>query len=124
MAEPMTTTISGWFEEHGDFPENLPRNVEEGLDIVPFTEEDAPDVDLPEGYRWANEDECEVDCGDGTIPGSMMVTRTFDSQGNEYTHGEASLAVPIGTDLDYEPCCYASTMHFGQGDHEWGCPNY
>lgn len=41
MAEPMTTTISGWFEENGDFPENLedPRSLDEVLgdetDVIP-----------------------------------------------------------------------------------------
>lgn len=45
MAEPMTTTISGWFEEHGDFPENyveehafVPGNGEDQFtDVCQFT---------------------------------------------------------------------------------------
>lgn len=104
------------------FPENLedPRSLMEVLGA----EEDAipADIDLPEGYRWATGDETEM--GGMEIPGAMMVTRTFDSTGKRYGHGEADLAVPVATDLDFEPCCYGSTMHFGTGDHEWGCPNY
>lgn len=87
-----------------------------------FEGEDPGDVDLPEGYRWATADETER--GGMDIPGAMMVTRTFDSTGRRYTEGEADLAVPEATDLDYEPCCRAYTQRLGGGDHEWGCPNY
>lgn len=98
-------TISSFFEAEGDFEENLQE-----------------DIDLPDGYRWAT-GELETEAG-MEIPGAMTVTRTFDSTGKRYTEGEADLAVPVGTDLDYEPCCYNSTRNFGTGDHEWGCPNY
>lgn len=46
------------------------------------------DVDLPQGYRWAEGD--EIYRADG-----ILVTRTFDSRGNEYAHGEADIAVPL-----------------------------
>jgi hypothetical protein len=103
-------TVSSWFEENGDFPEN----------IEPDEEQD--DIDLPVGYRWATADETET--GGMDIPGAMLVTLTFDSTGKRYEQGEADLAVPVGTDLDFEPCCYNSTRNFGTGEHEWGCPNY
>jgi hypothetical protein len=103
-------TLSAFFEAEGDFPENL--QDEEG------------EVDLPPGYRWATADETEQDGGRMEIPGAMMVTRTFDSFGKRYTQHEADLAVPVATDLDFEPCCYNSTRNFGTGEHEWGCPNY
>jgi hypothetical protein len=109
MASPYPT-VSSWFEENEDFPENI--------DPV----ED--DIDLPVGYRWATGEETEMDGGRMEIPGAMLVTRTFDSTGKRYEQGEADLAVPVGTDLDFEPCCYNSTRNFGTGEHEWGCPNY
>lgn len=97
--------------------------VDEHADeIAKVFEDDEDDVDLPPGYRWATADETEM--GGTEIPGAMMVTRTFDSTGKRYEHGEADLAVPVATDLDYEPCCYNSFRNFGTGEHEWGCPNY
>lgn len=48
--------------------------------------------DLPEGYRWASEDECE---GWENVSGIISVPRTFDSNGVPYTHDEADLAVPL-----------------------------
>lgn len=85
-------------------------------------EEPHDDIDLPVGYRWATAEETEM--GGMDIPGAMLVTRTFDSTGKRYTEGEADLAVPVATDIDFEPCCRAYTQRLGGGDHEWGCPNY
>lgn len=46
------------------------------------------DADLPVGYRWAAEHEMDRD-------DAIVVSRTVDSQGVAYTHGEADIAVPI-----------------------------
>ena len=77
-------TVSSWFEENGDFPENIDPTVDEPV--------------------------CEV-CGEPNPD------RTKDQHGTLMC--ESCL-----DDACFEPCCYASTMHFGTGDHEWGCPNY
>jgi len=49
--------------------------------------------DLPQGYRWATEDEAELACM-GLLPQAIMVKRTHDSQGNRYAQDEADMAVP------------------------------
>lgn len=51
------------------------------------------DHDLPKGYRWANEYECER-IGAGEDLNEIVVPRTVDSSGQPYTQGEADLAVP------------------------------
>lgn len=43
--------------------------------------------DLPEGYRWANEDELDM-------TGAILVKRTTDINGVKYTQDEADIAVP------------------------------
>jgi hypothetical protein len=51
--------------------------------------------DLPKGYRWANEDECEAYAkATSSVPGVIVVKRTFDCNGIPYTQDEADLAVP------------------------------
>jgi hypothetical protein len=45
--------------------------------------------DLPVGYRWATAEETEAN-----LPYAIVVKRTFDSAGNEYTQDEADVAVP------------------------------
>lgn len=49
--------------------------------------------DLPVGYRWATAEETEANQGAG-VEGAILVRRTFDAAGNEYTQDEADLAVP------------------------------
>jgi len=49
--------------------------------------------DLPTGYRWADEDECDAIVHDPSLP-HIVVPRTFDSTGKPYTEGEADIAVP------------------------------
>jgi hypothetical protein len=53
--------------------------------------------DLPVGYRWATEDECEryARAGETALPDAITVPRTFDSSGKLYTQDEADLAVPL-----------------------------
>ncbi len=46
-------------------------------------------TDLPEGYRWADEEDL-ADLPDGWID----VPRTVDSNGVPYTQGESDIAVP------------------------------
>ncbi len=53
------------------------------------------DKDLPEGYRWANEEECER-WSFGTLDmEAIVVPRTVDASGKPYTQDEADLAVPL-----------------------------
>jgi hypothetical protein len=49
--------------------------------------------DLPGGYRWATERECE-EFARGERYDLIVVKRTFDSNGTPYTQDEADLAVP------------------------------
>jgi hypothetical protein len=51
----------------------------------------ATNTDLPAGYRWATEEECE---DWENVPGIISVPRTADINGVPYTQGEADLAVP------------------------------
>jgi hypothetical protein len=44
-------------------------------------------TDLPEGYRWANEDELDM-------TGAILVKRTMNVNGVIYTQNEADIAVP------------------------------
>lgn len=52
------------------------------------------DNDLPSGYRWATEEECEL-IATGIDLAHIVVPRSHDSIGEPYVHGEADLAVPI-----------------------------
>jgi len=61
------------------------------------------DTDLPDGYRWATEEECYVLEG-GQFPEEVrIVARTVDTLGRPYTEGEADIAVPIDYDMGLEP---------------------
>jgi hypothetical protein len=51
--------------------------------------------DLPEGYRWARED--EVDRED-----AIVVKLTVSANGNFYTQDEADIAVPLTVDDSLE----------------------
>jgi len=56
------------------------------------------DQDLPEGYRWATEEECEeITAGRPRHIVHIVVPRTVDSSGRPYTQGEADIAVPMET---------------------------
>jgi hypothetical protein len=93
-------TVSSWFEENGDFEENLA--------VGGFRRVD-PTVDEPV---------CE-NCGD---PNPL---RTKDQHGAlmcEDCIDETEQRESMET--DYEPCCRLYTQRLGGGDHEWGCPNY
>jgi hypothetical protein len=88
-------TVSSWFEENGDFPENVDPTVDEPV--------------------------CEV-CGDPNPArtkndrGVLMCEPCVD---DEIEEQERALDL-----ADYEPCCRAYTQRLGGGDHEWDCPNY
>lgn len=73
--------------------------------------EDDPDLDPA---YIASQTQDETVC---TVCGDPNPARTTDENGTLMCESCLDDAV-------FEPCCYASTMHFGQGDHEWGCPNY
>jgi len=59
-------------------------------DGIKFRNEGAND--LPEGYRWATEEETERN---EEIIGAIVVKRTADSTGRPYTQDEADIAVPL-----------------------------
>lgn len=53
--------------------------------------------DLPDGYRWATQDECEAYSVDpAAYPEIIIVTRTVDATGRPYTEGESDIAIKIG----------------------------
>lgn len=56
------------------------------------------DMNLPRGYRWANELECLKYADDrDSLPGVIVVKLTVDSTGTPYDQDEADLAVPKTT---------------------------
>lgn len=53
------------------------------------------DANLPRGYRWANELECEQYAADrDSLSGVVVVKLSVDSTGAPYDQDEADLAVP------------------------------
>jgi hypothetical protein len=53
--------------------------------------------DLPDGYRWATQDECEIYSMDPAgHPEMIIVTRTVDASGRPYTEGESDIAIKVG----------------------------
>lgn len=92
-------TISSWFEENGDFPENL----EDERSLVEVLGDETDAIVEPE---W---------------PTSVDVTPCVDHGEHLKSQRHTEEECPL---FYYEPCCYNSTRNFGTGDHEWGCPNY
>lgn len=131
-------TISSFFEDQGDFEENLehthdPEDEGVQIDVVDhFGEEDDPrdaeiapyvnpasgeiDPEHPEVSWFVNE------CGD-TYPYPAHLQE--EHYPNDFhvaygTEGEAALASEA--EGDTEPCCYNSTRNHGTGEHEYDCP--
>jgi hypothetical protein len=117
-------TISSWFEENGDFPENL-----EEPDALDQQREDAIaiaiTVDAPVCEPCIDEDDADIDFNEEAevypYPEDLQEEHFPNDDHTPYATKEEAEAVSGNA---WEPCCYNSTRNFGTGDHEWGCPNY
>lgn len=79
--------------------------------------------DLPFGYRWASEAQCQA-IARGARIGHIVVPRTVDSRGVAYIQGEADIAVPV-VPCDYDGRCpnpaYAMVAVLGQAHAAMVC---